>query len=66
MKKCLVRNVIKKHKYIYILGKNDKETKKLRDKFYEKHGYGCDHEIIHDHYNSKITYEEAKTRLNLT
>jgi hypothetical protein len=42
------------------------KCEKLRDKFYEKHGYGCDHEIIHDYYNSKITYEEAKTRLNLT
>ena len=42
------------------------KCERLRDKFYEQHGYGCDHEIIHDYYNSKITYEEAKTRLNLT
>jgi hypothetical protein len=38
----------------------------LRDKFFEQHGYGCDHEIIHDFYKGKITYEEAKIRLNLT
>ena len=40
-------------------GLQDK-CERLRDKYYEKHGYGCDHEIIHDYYNSKITYEEAK------
>jgi hypothetical protein len=30
---CLVRKTIKKHKYVYVLGKNKMETKKLRKEF---------------------------------
>lgn len=33
--RCLVRNATPKHKYVYILGQNKKETKKLRKKFKE-------------------------------
>ncbi|NPV12800.1 MAG: hypothetical protein HPY57_13525 [Ignavibacteria bacterium] len=33
---CLVRKTSKKHKYVYILGKNKTETKKLRKLFLEK------------------------------
>lgn len=35
LKNCLVRNTVKKHKYVYILGKNKSETKKLRKMFLE-------------------------------
>ena len=31
--KCHVRTIKQKHKYIYILGENNRETKKLRNKF---------------------------------
>jgi hypothetical protein len=34
-KSCEVRIVPKKHKYVYILGANKKETKELRNKFFE-------------------------------
>jgi hypothetical protein len=33
---CLIRKTEKKHKYVYILGKNKKETKKLRKIFLER------------------------------
>jgi len=36
LKSCLVRKCQPKHKYCYILGKDKKETKKLKDIFFEK------------------------------
>jgi len=35
-KRCLRVKIAKKHKYLYILGKNKKETKKLKAEFFKK------------------------------
>jgi hypothetical protein len=57
LKSCEVKDCPPKHKYVYVLGKNKKETKRLLEKF-----YSCNSQLIPKGPNSRGGYPYPKVR----